>query len=204
MTRSDLGDVTGVVLAGGKSLRMGRDKILLPVDGSPLIARIYRRMLSIFPEVLIIGHHRFEFDDLGIVAHPDIIPDCGVLGGIYTGLSLSKTPFIFAVAGDMPFLDPDLIVNTVAYRRGNDAVVPRGPRGLEPLFAVYSRSCLDPFLRRLEHGSLKVMVALSGMKVTSPVIGSGTAGGRDPLANLNTPEDLEILGSPTTPDRHRD
>ncbi|NOY86093.1 MAG: molybdenum cofactor guanylyltransferase [Deltaproteobacteria bacterium] len=193
MTNRSPDDTTGVVLAGGMSLRMGCDKILLPFEGSPLIAHIHRRMSSIFPEVLVIGHHRPEFDALQITVHPDIIPDSGVLGGIYTGLSLSKTPFIFAVAGDMPFLDPDLIIKTASLRKGNDAVVPRGPKGPEPLFAVYSRSCLDPFLKRLEQKSLKVMDALDGMKVASPMIGHKSTAGRDPFANINTPEDLELL-----------
>ncbi|GBE15592.1 MAG TPA: molybdenum cofactor guanylyltransferase [Proteobacteria bacterium] len=194
------GNITGVVLAGGKSLRMGRDKILLPIEGSPLIAHILRRMSSIFPEVLVVGHHRPEFEALGINTHPDIIPDSGVLGGLYTGLILSKTPFIFAAAGDMPFLDPDLIIETAALREGNDAVVPRGPKGLEPLFAVYSRSCLEPFLKRIEQRRLKVMEALDGMKVASPEIGPGSSAEKDPFTNINTLDDMAVLGSPTEPD----
>lgn len=194
------GDITGVILAGGMSLRMGLDKILLPIGGFPLIVHIHRRMSSIFPEVLVVGHHRPEFEAFQITAHQDIIPDGGVLGGIYTGLSLSKTPYVFAVAGDMPFLDPDLIVETASLREGNDAVVPRGPKGLEPLFAVYSRTCLEPFLKRLEQRSLRVMAALDGMKVSSPVIGPKSTSGRDPFANLNTPEDLEMLRSRPKPD----
>jgi len=189
----DLTDVTGVVLVGGLSRRMGQDKILLTIDGTPLISLIHGKMLSLFEEVLVIGHHRPEFDSLNIISHRDLIPECGILGGIYTGLSLSKTHYIFAVAGDMPFLDMDLIVQIASHREGNDAVIPRGKSGMEPLFAVYSRSCLDTIRENLAEQNLKVMKALEGLRISTPQIHPPRDGSPDPLVNLNVPEDLDIF-----------
>ena len=191
--RDKLPDITGVILVGGLSRRMGQDKILLTIDGTPLISLIHRKMLSLFEEVLVIGHHRPEFDSLNIISHGDLIPECGILGGIYTGLSLSKTHYIFTVAGDMPFLDNDLIVEVASQRTDNDSVIPKGPSGMEPLFAVYSQTCLDPIRKNLEKGQLKVLKAVNKLRVFNPRIHPPTDGSPDPLANLNTPEDLDVL-----------
>ena len=185
-------DVTGVLLVGGHGRRMGRDKVLIPFQGRPLVAHIHRTLADLFPSVLLVGHSRPEFLELGLESHEDLIPRGGVLAGITTGLTLSETPFIFAVACDMPHLDPHLIRRVASHRLEADAVVPRGPRGTEPLFAVYSRACLDPFRDSLSRGRLRVMEALSGLTVASPVIAS-PEGSADPLFNLNRPEDLDLL-----------
>ncbi|UCF30026.1 MAG: molybdenum cofactor guanylyltransferase [bacterium] len=188
----DLSDTTGVILVGGRSRRMGTDKVLLEIRGTPIVKDIFTRMSAVFQEILVVGHHREEFDALGISAIPDLIPESGVLGGIYTGLAEAKTPYIFAVAADLPFLDTDLIRHIASRRTGADAVIPRGPRGLEPLYAVYSRSCRGSMLESLQRRELKVLEAVAGLRVVSPEI--GIAEGRpDPFINLNRPEDLERM-----------
>jgi len=191
--RDSLSDITGVILVGGKSRRMGQDKVLFNIDGIPLISIIHSRLESLFNRVLVIGHHRPEFDNLNIQSHSDIIPDRGALGGIYTGLVLSTTPCVFAVAGDMPHVDQDLMVEIASQREGNDAVIPRGPSGMEPLFALYSQTCRDPIRENLETGQLKILKALHGLRVAKPRINPPDDGSPDPLINLNTPEDLENL-----------
>jgi len=107
---SNLSDITGVILVGGRSRRMGQDKIFLTIDDTPIVSIIHKKLQSLFDKVLVIGHHRPQFDGLNIRSHSDIIPDRGALGGIYTGLVLAETPYIFAVAGDMPHLDQELMV----------------------------------------------------------------------------------------------
>ena len=172
---------------------MGFDKVLLPVNGVPLVSIVHTRLSGLFDTVLVVGHHRPEFDALGITAHPDLMPDRGILGGIYTALSLAETPYTFAAACDMPNIDLDLVEEVLSHREEADAVIPRGPKGFEPLFAVYSRACLPAVRKSLEAGELKVMTALEGLNVVTPRLQTA-ATGPDPLANLNTPEDLEKLG----------
>jgi len=191
--KAALTDITGVILVGGKGRRMGRDKVLMPVNGKPIIERIFRKIAPLFAETLVVGHHRPEFDELKIQSHPDIIPDCGVLGGIYTGLALAQTPFIFAIASDMPFLDTALVRSIAGVRHGAEAVIPKGSRGYEPLFAIYSISCLNQIRENLERGSLKVLEALEGMNILNPKIPPVPEGAPDPLSNLNTPQDLSLL-----------
>lgn len=189
----DLSDITGVILVGGMSRRMGQDKILLTIGETPIVSIIQDKLKSLFGHVLVIGHHRPQFDDLNIQSHSDLIPDRGALGGIYTGLALAETPYIFAVAGDMPHLDQELMVEIASHREGNDAVIPMGPSGMEPLFAVYSQACTNPIRENLESGQLKILKAISDLRVAKPRISPPADGSPDPLINLNTPEDLELM-----------
>lgn len=186
-------DTIGVVLVGGSSKRMGTDKVLMAVEGKSLIERTLDKISSIFAETIIVGHHRPEFDKLGIRSHPDIIPGCGAMGGIYTGLSLSRTNYIFVVACDMPFLDTNMVREIAALRSSGDAVVPLGPWGYEPLLAVYSKKCTDKFKENLEKGSFRIMAALEDLDVAHPRLPEAAESSRDPLHNLNTPEDLALL-----------
>ncbi len=189
---SEPGDITGVLLVGGKSQRMGQDKVLLPVGELPLVQVMYKLLSRIFETVLVVGHHRPQFDDLMIQATEDIIPDVGALGGLYTGLESAGTPHIFAAACDMPFLTEPVIREILKYRSGADAVIPVGPRGPEPLCAVYSDSCKESFLDGINMGRYRIRQNLEGLKVSEPVINI-PEDGPDPFLNLNFPEDLQLL-----------
>ncbi len=186
-------EVTGEILIGGQSRRLGRDKILLPYDGKPLVVHLHGLLESLFPKILLIGHPRPELETLGLSCIPDLIPDKGALGGIYTALKTASTPYVFVAGADMPFLTTSLISDILGHRYEADAVIPRGPRGLEPLCAAYSTSCADAIKRSLERDMLKIMGALDGLAVLSPEITPGDDE-PDPFLNINYPEDLGILG----------
>ena len=185
-------EVTGAILIGGQSRRLGRDKVLLHYQGKPLALHLHGILTSLFPRVLLIGHPRPELEDLGFTCLPDLVPDKGVLGGIYTALSTATTPYVFIAGADMPFLTPPLISMILGFRHSADAVIPRGPRGLEPLCAVYTKSCAEVMKENLRDGNLKIMAALENMTVLSPEI-SLDNGEPDPFININYPEDLEKL-----------
>lgn len=185
-------EVTGAILTGGKSRRLGRDKVLIPHGGKPLAAHMHQLLDSLFPRTILVGHPRPELDQLGLECVQDIVPEKGVLGGIYTALKSAGTSWAFVAGADMPFITVSLIVMLLEQRRGADAVIPRGPRGLEPLCAVYSTSCIASFERGLEEGTLKIMAALDGLAVLSPEV-TPKDGEPDPFININYPEDLEKL-----------
>ena len=185
-------EVTGAILIGGQSRRLGRDKVLLYYQGKPLAVHLHGILTSLFPRVLLIGHPRPELEDLGFTCLPDLVPGKGVLGGIYTALSAAATPHVFIAGADMPFLTPALISTILSHRHLADAVIPRGPRGLEPLCAVYSKSCADVMEESLRVGTLKIMAALENMTVLSPEV-SPDNGEPDPFININYPEDVEML-----------
>ena len=167
---------------------------MLPLGGKPLAVHMHSLLADLFSKVILIGHSRPELEKMGLTSVPDLISGKGVLGGIYTALHVCKTPYVFVVAADMPFLTPSLISGILAYRHKADAVIPSGPKGMEPLCAVYSKACIGTIKESIERNTLKVIEALDGLKVLSPEIGQKDSE-PDPFININCPEDLEKLKS---------
>ena len=150
--------ITGVILAGGASSRMGRNKALLTVDGTPLIQRIHHIMTGLFQNVLLVTNSPDEYDFLLCRKVRDIYPGVGSIAGLHAGLTASPTERIFVVACDAPFLNPALIRKLCDIEGIWDAVIPIGATGKEPLHALYSRDCL-PFLEQmLEMDQRKILI----------------------------------------------
>jgi len=145
-------EITGVVLAGGKSRRFGRNKAFAEIDGIPLIERALNVMSSVFNEVVIITNNPEEYSYLNIPAQRDLITEVGPLGGIYTGLSKIRTYSGFFVACDMPYLDSGLIRFMTRVSKGFDAVVPRAGWKIESLHAIYTKACLPAVSRLIDSG----------------------------------------------------
>jgi len=133
---------TGYVLAGGQSTRMGRDKALLEIGGQPLIQSAVNLMKALTKRVVILGPaERFGF--LGLPVLPDMVPSRGPLSAIYTGLERSETAVNLFLACDMPLMEGTFLELLVERAALADAVLMRLDDGsLEPLCAVYNRSCL--------------------------------------------------------------
>jgi molybdopterin-guanine dinucleotide biosynthesis protein A len=141
-------DITGVILAGGKSLRYGRNKALVKIDGIPLIERVINVMGSLFRHLILITNTPDEYSYLKLPMHEDLIKGLGPLGGIFTALMTIKNEAGFFVACDMPHLNRELIHHMVEVRYDFDAVVPRTQAGTEALHALYGKGCL-PQIKRL-------------------------------------------------------
>jgi molybdopterin-guanine dinucleotide biosynthesis protein A len=184
-------DVTGVILAGGRSSRMGRDKASLIVSGVPLFEGVLTVLQRVFAEVLIAGD-RPDLCRPQVPCLTDLYPG-SALGGLYTALLAARTPFIFAAACDLPYPDPRLIRAILARREGYDVVVPCTPRGLEPLFALYGKGCLAPMREQLEAGRLRICELFARLRVRHVEAAELPPGWERALCNLNTPEDLRRL-----------
>ena len=185
--------MTGIVLAGGKSSRMGLNKAFIEFGGKRLIEATVERLAGLFPEVLIIANDLEPYANLGVRVIPDLIQNSGSLGGIYTGLSAAAHPKGFFVACDMPFLNPDLIALVVREAEGWDVVVPQVEGELQPMHAVYANSCL-PFIK--EAIDLRMLkIARFFPKVRVKIIEEPALRAVDPhllgLMNVNTPLELE-------------
>ncbi|MBZ0160547.1 MAG: molybdenum cofactor guanylyltransferase [bacterium] len=185
--------MTGIVLAGGKSSRMGFNKAFIEFGGKRLIEATVDRLRALFPEVLIIANDPPLYAYLGVKVISDLIPDSGSLGGIYTGLSAASYPTCFFVACDMPFLNADLIKLLVREAEGWDVVVPRVGGELQPLHAVYARSCLPLMKEAIDTGVLKITRFFPKAKVN--IIEESILREVDPhllgFVNVNTPPELE-------------
>lgn len=153
-------DATAVVLAGGKSRRLGRDKAVEPIGGQPLIQRVLDRLEQVTKDAVVVVNDASRADELplpdSVSTAVDLFPDGGSLGGIYTGLSAAETEWAVAVACDMPFLNVALLEHILAQREGADVVVPVLEGRPEPTHAAYSKVCLPHMERRLRANDLKI------------------------------------------------
>jgi molybdopterin-guanine dinucleotide biosynthesis protein A len=188
------GSVSGILLAGGESRRMGGvNKALLKVGGTTIIERSASALCQAFEEVLVITNSPDDFRFLGLPMLRDVVPRRGSLGGLYTGLGACKGDYGFLVACDMPFLSADVIRHIANLVQGCDVVVPRISGMLEPLHAAYSRGCLPHIEELLQHKELKILNLYDKVKVRE--VPEEDLLPLDPelrfIVNVNTPEDLQ-------------
>ena len=152
-------EFAAIVLAGGKSIRLGRSKALEVTDGKSLIERVIGRLKQLSSHILIVtSQEQVDLpvsDEVKILV--DILPGKGPLGGIYTGLLASQSLHNIVVACDMPFLNTELLRYMIGLSSDFDVVVPRLSRGkVQPLHAIYSRTCIDIIRAQLERDQLEV------------------------------------------------
>lgn len=188
-------DVAGVILAGGESSRMGRNKALLEVNGERMIETAYRRMAELFDEVLLVTNTPESYDFIPCRKIADIHPGMGPLGGIHAALSSTVAERAFVIACDMPGLNPRLIRELCGIEGGGDVVIPETPGGLEPLHAVYSKSCLPKMEQMLFAGERRILSFFDLAQVR--LVPRGRIAALDPeyasFRNINTQEDYRLL-----------
>ena len=141
-------DVAGIILAGGKSSRYGRNKALEAIDGVRLIERVIRVLEDTFSRLVIITNTPQDYAYLGLPMVEDRIKGLGPIGGIYTGLESITEEAGFFVGCDMPFLNRTLIYHILDSRDDFDAVIPRLGWRMQTLHALYHKRCL-PHVREL-------------------------------------------------------
>jgi molybdopterin-guanine dinucleotide biosynthesis protein A len=177
-------DATAVMLAGGRSSRMGRDKSLMEIGGQPLIARIAGQLRPLFPEVLVSANDAEKYRFLGLPVIQDATPDQGPLMGILSSLKAASRDRILVLAADIPVADPGFIHELLRLSGQADIVMPVGEDGLsEPLFAVYRKTVIPRAETVLAEGHRRVTALLPGLTVLQPPMPKGW------YYNLNTPDD---------------
>ena len=153
-----------LILAGGKSSRMGQDKALLPWSDSTLIEALMARLRPVCDEVLIVTRPEQPYTQLGARQLFDVTPEPSSLGGLYSGLLQSPTVANFACACDMPLIEPDLVHHLFDQLADFAAVVPRLDGRIEPLCAVYSKACLPAIQARLRANDLRLSGWQTGVR----------------------------------------
>jgi molybdopterin-guanine dinucleotide biosynthesis protein A len=214
--------VSGIILAGGASRRMGRDKAWIEIEGRPLVERVVERLGLVCKEILLVTNHPEPSKRLGARLVSDTFPGKGSLGGIFSGLEAARFDRAIVVACDMPFLNAALLRYMLSFSAEDDVVIPsapmlRKPRGsmredsgqpnadrptakdidLHPLHAVYSKHCLAPIKARLAADDLRMISFHPDVRVR--VVNSAEVERFDPdhlsFFNVNTPEDLVLAES---------
>ncbi len=153
-------DVGGIILAGGRGLRLGHDKVLETIGGKSLLQEVISRVDLIAKEVIVVTAGERDLSrfagqpKLRVVT--DILPAKGPLGGVYTGLVTSGFLYNLVVACDMPFLNEGLLRYMIKVSAGFDIVSPRVGELVEPLHAVYSKKCVAPIEGMIREDRLSV------------------------------------------------
>ena len=188
-------DLCAVILAGGKSRRMGSNKALVTVDGRSLIRIVIDRVLPLTRRILVSADEEDAYRFLGFPVVPDRYRDHGPLAGVHAAMHHEEATLYLVLACDLPSVPTRLLENLVRLAEGYDAAIPRSEGGLaHPLCAVYRRSCLPRIEEALERGARKVIATfLDGpLRIRWVPHGDGPFDDSD-LANINTPGDLQRL-----------
>ena len=144
-----------IILAGGESRRMGFPKHRLQIEGRDVISHLFARLGGCFIETLVAGRTAMRLPT-GTRFAEDRYTVRSPLVGIHAGLSESQTDLAFVIACDMPYIQPRLVLDLVSNVRGFDVAVPQVGEYLEPLCAVYRKTCLPSIEKMLSRHELKV------------------------------------------------
>lgn len=182
-------EITGIILAGGKSTRMGTDKALLQINGKTLLENAIEICMPVCSEILISSNNP-EHQKLGIQIIPDEIKDCGPMGGIYSCLKVSETSWNLVLSTDAIYVEPLFISFLINHSGDFDAVVPIHSKGKEPLIALYNKSSLPIIKEHIAKGNFKMVDLLS--EINTRWINSENWIQKTPniFQNINSPTDL--------------
>ncbi|MBC7260829.1 MAG: molybdenum cofactor guanylyltransferase, partial [Chloroflexi bacterium] len=192
--RHAVGQISVIILAGGKSQRLGIDKALLELDGEWLLLRLLNALRTLGDDLLVVTNDTERLAKLPGRLIPDVYLNAGPLGGIYSGLLAMRYPQALVVACDMPLLNLELLRYMILLSVDFDIVIPRIGDKVEPLHAVYSKSCLPAIAKALECGERRVISFFPQLRVR--YVEQEEIDIFDPqhlsFFNINTLEDLEF------------
>ncbi|MEE9215979.1 MAG: molybdenum cofactor guanylyltransferase [Anaerolineales bacterium] len=184
--------ITIAIQAGGKSSRMGRDKALLPLGGMPLIEHVLQRVAGLGDEILITTNRPEDYAFLGKRMVEDHRPGAGALDGLLTALEAAYGERVLLLACDMPFVSRPLLEHLLAIDTDAEVVIPRREGKLQPLHAIYSKSCVGPVREALGAGEKRMISFFPRIQIR--IVEQETLDQFDPdglsFFNANTPDEL--------------
>ncbi|KAF6634774.1 molybdenum cofactor guanylyltransferase [Paenibacillus sp. EKM208P] len=199
--------VTGIIVAGGRSSRMGQDKALLEIDGATMLERTYTTLQQAAQRVVVVTRDNQGYGLSGMETVPDVFPGMGPLSGIHAGLSASTTEWGMVVACDMPFVQPevlhDLLVVTEKWTElqgttepALQAVISSMDGRIHPLLAVYHRSVLPSAEECLRSRRLRLTDWLDKLNVRYATVEDLPGVSEDmwhkAAFNMNNPQDYQL------------
>ena len=189
---SDLPAIGAIILAGGKSSRMGRDKAFIRLaNGKMIIQSIIDAILPVTPHLQIIANSP-AYHQFGFTVYEDLVKEKGPMGGLLTGLQRSEHEYNLVLGCDMPFITTELLQYLVARTSKKDlaVVASRGGR-TEPLCGIYHKKCCALLTEMLGRDQLSLQQALQRLPATLLEISHEPFYSDSLLLNVNTPEELE-------------
>ncbi len=185
--------ITGIVLTGGKSKRMGKEKGLCYFRGQALVAYAIQTLQPLCGEIILSANNKFEeYRNFGHQVVSDVFPDTGPMGGLYSSLLASKSDLNLVISCDTPFVTTSVYEDLLSHQDLWQAIVPLHENGyIEPLTACYHRNCLPAILSQLQTENYKMTELLDKLNTRYVTINPVISGSAVSLFhNLNTPEDL--------------
>lgn len=175
---------------------MGTDKRYVSIHGKSLLDRVLSVLLAVFPEVvLVLAEEDLRGQDERVRIVTDLVPERAAVGGLYTGLSYARYSRVFAVACDMPFLNPAVMELFAAQAGEADMVLAQLTNGLQPLHGLYTKRCLPCLKEMMEANNLRLQDIAGKQGLTVHRIPESEIAVLDPqllsFLNVNSPADVE-------------
>ena len=186
--------ITVAIQAGGRSLRMGCNKGLLPLAGKPMIEHLLERVDGLGDEILITTNMPQDYSSPGVKLVADAVPGAGTPAGLQTALSAAQGASVLVLACDMPFVSRPLLQHLIRLAPNADVVIPKHGGNYEPLHAVYNKhNCLLALEAALEAGEKRMISFFPHVQVA--IVGEAELARLDPKGssffNINSPEELD-------------
>jgi molybdopterin-guanine dinucleotide biosynthesis protein A len=186
----DKKNITGIVLAGGKSSRMGSDKGLLTINDKTFVEHVIVAMKPLVDKIIIVSNNK-DYDQFGYRRVEDSIKDSGPLAGLYSGLKHSETEFNLVLSCDIPMIKTEILKKLVDADLENHEVVQiESNTKTMPLIAMYKKQCMHKCLELLQQGEKRLRVAVNELKTKTIII---NAEFDQFVKNVNTKEDLKTI-----------
>jgi len=186
----DKTNITGIILAGGKSSRMGSDKGLLMLNNKPFIQYSIDALKPLVSEIIIVSDAS-EYDDFGLKRITDITKDAGPVSGIYSGLEASKTEYNLILSCDIPLITSEVLQQLIDAIDDTSEIIQAESNGKSmPLIALYKKSVKDTFKSLLEQGERRLRVAIKGCNYKNVVLDEAF---QNATLNVNTKEEFKQI-----------
>lgn len=186
----DKKNITGIILAGGKSSRMGTDKGFLELNNKPFVQYSIEALQPLVSEILIVSDNP-DYDIFGLKRITDDIKNAGPVGGIYSGLEASKSELNLILSCDIPLITSDVLQKLIdAVDDASDIIQAESNGKTMPLIALYKRAIKGQFKRFLEQGERRLRVVVKGCRYNTIVLDKAF---QNATLNVNTKEELKQI-----------
>lgn len=183
-------DITGIILAGGKSSRMGTDKAMLLYKDKPFLQHIIDIVNEIVAEIIIVSNHK-KHDSFGVRRIEDDIENAGPLAGVYSGLRTSKTKYNLVLSCDIPLINKEIILKLINnIDNAYEVIQIKSNNKAMPLVAIYKNECESTFLKFLQSGERRLQHVVNQCETKTITLNL-----EDDLfvKNINAPEQLKEI-----------
>lgn len=183
-------NITGIILTGGKSTRMGTDKGLVMYNDKPFVVHIIEALKPLVDEIILVGNNK-EYDSFNLKRVDDLIENAGPLAGLYTGLKYSKTEANLVLSCDVPLISNAVLKELVAFKNDEvEMVQVQSQNKTMPLIALYKKHCFHTCLRLLNASERRLRLLAKELKYKTIVLDSAL---EKHTANINTKNELKVI-----------